>query len=210
MTFVVGVTGGIGCGKTTVTDYLAARGAAVIDTDAIAHQLTGAHGAAIPAIAAAFGSSILRADGGLDRAAMRHLVFADASARARLEAILHPMIRLESDACCDAAGAANAPYVLLVVPLLVETGAYRERVTRVLVVDCAEDVQISRVMARSGMSAVEVRAIMATQASRAARLAAADDVVLNDDGLDSLREQLDDLHARYLKLAASSTKRRDT
>lgn len=205
MTLVVGVTGGIGCGKTTVTDFLAARGAAVVDTDAIAHQLTGPDGAAMPAIAAAFGPSIMREDGSLDRLAMRRLVFSDASARARLEAILHPMIRRTSEERCDAAGAANAPYVLLVVPLLVETGAYRERVTRVLVVDCSEDVQVSRVMARSGLSADEVRAIMATQASRAARLAAADDVVLNDDGFDGLREQLDALHARYLMLTAPCT-----
>ncbi|MFT3849068.1 MAG: dephospho-CoA kinase [Propionivibrio sp.] len=205
MTLIVGVTGGIGCGKTTVTDYLAARGAAIVDTDAIAHQLTGANGAAMPAIAAAFGRSVLRDDGGLDRSVMRRLVFVDASARVRLEAILHPMIRRESQARCEAAGAADAPYVLLVVPLLVETGGYRERVARILVVDCSEDVQISRVMARSELSASEVRAIMATQASRAERLVVADDVVLNDSGLDGLHEQLDVLHARYLKLAAAST-----
>lgn len=201
MTLIVGVTGGIGCGKTTVTDLLAARGASVVDTDAIAHQLTGVDGAAMPAIAAAFGTTVVRPDGSLDRAAMRRLVFADTSARTRLEAILHPMIRRESEARCDAAARANAPYVLLVVPLLVETGGYRERVARILVVDCSEEVQVSRVMARSRLSADEVRAIMATQASRAVRLAAADDVVLNDDGLDSLHAQLDVLHARYLKLA---------
>ena len=205
MTFVVGVTGGIGCGKTTVTDYLAARGAAVVDTDAIAHQLTGPNGAAMAEIAAVFGASIVREDGSLDRAAMRRLVFSDASVRARLEAIRHPMIRRESEARCAAAERAKAPYVLLVVPLLVETGGYRERVARILVVDCGEDVQVSRVMARSGLSAEEVRTIMATQASRATRLAVADDVVLNDDGLDSLEEQLDALHARYLMLAAPST-----
>lgn len=205
MSFVVGVTGGIGCGKTTVTDRLAERGVAVVDTDAIARELTGTGGAAIPAIAAEFGPSILRDDGGLDRAAMRRLVFADASARARLEAILHPMIRHESTTRCNAAGVANAPYVVLVVPLLVETGAYREQVTQVLVIDCSEEVQVSRVMARSGLSADEVRAIMATQASRATRLAAADDVVLNDAGFDSLNGQLDALHARYLLLAASNT-----
>ena len=155
----------------------------------------------MPAIAAAFGTTVVRPDGSLDRAAMRRLVFADTSARTRLEAILHPMIRGESEARCYAAARANAPYVLLVVPLLVETGGYRERVARILVVDCSEEVQVSRVMARSRLSADEVRAMMATQASRAARLAAADDVVLNDDGLDSLHAQLDVLYARYLKLA---------
>ncbi len=199
MSFVVGVTGGIGCGKSTVTDLLAARGAAVVDTDAIAHQLTGANGVAMPAIATAFGSSVLRADGGLDRAAMRRLVFSDASARARLEAILHPMIRRESEKRCDAA--VNARYVLLVVPLLIESGAYRDRMARVLVIDCDEGVQVSRVMARSGLSVAEVRAIMATQASRAERLAAADDVLLNDGDLDSLRDQTDALHERYLVMA---------
>jgi len=201
MSFIVGVTGGIGCGKSTVTDLLAARGAAVVDTDAIAHQLAGANGAAMPAIAAAFGSSVLRANGGLDRVKMRRLVFADASARARLEAILHPMIRRESEERCAAASAAKAPYVLLVVPLLLESGSYRDRVTRVLVIDCDEEVQVSRVMARSGLSANEVRAIMATQASRAERLAAADDVLLNDGDLESLRDQLDVLHERYMNMA---------
>lgn len=210
MTLVVGVTGGIGCGKSTVTEFLAARGAAVVDTDAIAHQLTGPNGAAMPAIAAAFGPAVRRDDGSLDRAAMRRLVFADASARTRLEAILHPMIRGESEAHCAAAEQACAPYVLLVVPLLLETGGYRERVGRILVVDCSEEVQVSRVMARSGLSADEVRAIMATQASRSTRLAAADDVVSNDDGLDALHEQLDALHARYLMLAIPGTYCRDT
>lgn len=201
MSLVVGVTGGIGCGKSTVTDLLAARGAAIVDTDAIAHQLTGSNGAAMPAIAAAFGSSVLRADGGLDRAEMRRLVFSDASARARLEAILHPMIRRESEAQCDAANATNSPYVLLVVPLLVESGSYRDRMARVLVIDCDEEVQVARVMARSGLSSDEVRAIMAAQASRAERLAAADDVLLNDGDLDGLRDQIDVLHKRYLCMA---------
>ena len=205
MTFVVGVTGGIGSGKSTVTDLLAEHGAAVVDTDAIAHELTGANGAAVPAIAAAFGVEVLRADGGLDRAEMRRLVFSDALARARLETILHPMIRRESEARCDAAGAQDAPYVLLVVPLLVETGGYRERVARVLVIDCSEDVQVSRVMARSGLPADQVRAIMATQVSRAERLAIADDVVVNDGDLDSLRDQLDVLHERYLTMARVSS-----
>ena len=153
----------------------------------------------MPAIATAFGSSVLRADGGLDRAAMRRLVFSDASARARLEAILHPMIRRESEKRCDAA--VNARYVLLVVPLLIESGAYRDRMARVLVIDCDEGVQVSRVMARSGLSVAEVRAIMATQASRAERLAAADDVLLNDGDLDSLRDQTDTLHERYVAMA---------
>ena len=204
MALIVGVTGGIGSGKSTVAELLAERGATVVDTDVIAHELTGANGPAMPTIVAAFGASVLRADGGLDRAAMRRLVFADRSARTRLESILHPMIRSGSDARCAAAVAANAPYVLLVVPLLVETGGYRERVSRVLVVDCSEETQVSRVMARSRLSADEVRAIISTQAPRAVRLAAADDVVLNEDGLEALHAQLDELHTRYLHLAVSS------
>ena len=151
------------------------------------------------AIAAAFGAAVLRPDGGLDRAAMRAVVFSDRSAKARLEAILHPLIRQQSAARCKAA--TSAPYVLLVVPLLVETGSYRQRADRVLVVDCDESVQISRVMARSGLAADDVKAIMATQASRAERRAVADDVVLNEGGLEALLPQVEGLHQRYLDLA---------
>jgi dephospho-CoA kinase len=132
---------------------------------------------------------------------MRAVVFSDRSARTRLEAILHPLIRQESEARCEAA--TNAPYVLLVVPLLVETGSYRQRADRVLVVDCDESVQITRVMARSGLAAEDVRAIMATQASRAERLAVADDVVLNEGGLEALLSQVEELHRRYLDLASA-------
>ncbi len=199
MSFIVGLTGGIGSGKTTVADLFARRGAALVDTDAIAHELTGPQGAAMAAIAAAFGAAVLRPDGGLDRAAMRAVVFADRAAKTRLEAILHPLIRQQSEARC--AAATNAPYVLLVVPLLVEAGGYRERADRVLVVDCDESVQISRVMARSGLAAEDVRAIMATQASRAERLAVADDLVLNEGGLEALLPQVEGLHLRYLDLA---------
>ena len=199
MSFIVGLTGGIGSGKTTVADLFAQRGAALVDTDAIAHELTAPQGAAMAAIAAAFGAAILRPDGGLDRAAMRAVVFADRAAKTRLEAILHPLIRQQSEARCEAA--TNAPYVLLVVPLLVETGSYRQRADRVLVVDCDESVQISRVMARSGLAADAVKAIMATQASRAERRAVADDVVLNEGGLEALLPQVEGLHLRYLDLA---------
>jgi len=199
MSFIVGLTGGIGSGKTTVADLFARRGAALVDTDVIAHELTGPQGAAMAAIAAAFGAAVLRPDGGLDRAAMRAVVFSDRSAKARLEAILHPLIRQQSAARCKAA--TSAPYVLLVVPLLVETGSYRQRADRVLVVDCDESVQISRVMARSGLAADAVKAIMATQASRAERRAVADDVVLNEGGLEALLPQVEGLHLRYLDLA---------
>lgn len=204
MSLVVGLTGGIGSGKSTVADLFALHGAALVDTDVIAHELTGPAGAAMAAICSVFGAKIRQEDGGLDRAAMRRLVFADASAKKRLEAILHPLIRQESWQRCAAATA--APYVLLVVPLLVESADFRQRVDRCLVVDCDESVQIARVMARSGLTTAEVQAIMATQASRAERLAVADDVVVNNAGLEALQARVEALHRRYLALAASQLK----
>ena len=208
MSFVVGVTGGIGSGKTTVANLFAELGAAVVDTDVIAHELTGPHGAAMPEIVRVFGTNVLLGNGGLDRRVMRQRCFSDPAARKRLESILHPMIRSESIARCRRAD--YAPYVLLVVPLLVESGAYREHIDRVLLVDCAESVQVARVMARSRLSAGEVRAIMATQASREERRAAADDVVTNDDGLDALQPQIAALHHRYFGLARAVAVRGDT
>ena len=200
MNFIVGLTGGIGSGKSTAAEIFAKLGVAVVDTDAIAHELTAAGGAALAAIAAAFGSSMLLADGGLDRAVMRRLAFADPAAKGRLEAILHPMIRRVSESRCRSA--AHAPYVLLVVPLLVESGAFRPIVDRVLVVDCDETVQVSRVMARSALTEHEARAIMATQASRAQRLAAADEVLTNNASCASLSARIALLHPLYLDLAA--------
>jgi dephospho-CoA kinase len=196
--FSVGLTGGIGCGKSTVADLFAALGATIVDTDVIAHALTAPQGAAMPAIVAEFGPDFAQPDGALDRARMRTLVFSDATARARLEAILHPRIR----AATEAAGkAATGAYVIYVVPLLIESGSWRERVTRVLAIDCSEDTQVARVMQRSHLSADEVRAIMATQVTRARRLAEADDVVDNDAGLEALRTQVQALHERYLALS---------
>ena len=194
---VIGLTGGIGCGKSTVADLFAAQGIAVVDTDLIAHELTGPAGAAMPEIVAAFGSGVVASQGGLDRAAMRRLAFADSAARQRLEGILHPRIRGEAERLC---AQAMTPYVLLVVPLLIEAGVYRARVRRVLVVDCDEATQVSRVMARSGLTSDEVRAIMATQLSRAERLAAADDVVSNAGGREALEPQVLALHRDYLRL----------
>ena len=198
MSLVVGLTGGIGSGKSTVADAFAALGVTVVDTDAIAHELSSAQGGAIPEIVAAFGAGVLRPDGALDRTAMRRLVFSDRGAKGRLEAILHPMIRQESERRCR--NAVNSPYVVLVVPLLVENESYGQLVDRVLVVDCAESAQIERVVARSGLAEEEVRAIMAVQATRAERLAAADDVLVNDQGRETLRVRVADLHRRYLAL----------
>ena len=202
MSFVVGLTGGIGSGKTTVADFFAELGAAVVDTDVIAHELTGPRGAAIPQIVESFGPAVLRSDGSLDRTVMRQRCFSDPDARKRLESTLHPMIRRESAERCERAD--HAPYVVLVVPLLIESGAYRERIDRLLVVDCDEAQQISRVMARSGLTEREVREIMATQISRAERLAAADDVVTNGASRDALQAQVIVLHRRYLELARAN------
>ena len=193
--FSIGLTGGIGCGKTTVANMFAALGASLVDTDEIAHALTAPHGAAMPAIVDEFGAAFATAEGALDRAAMRALVFSDSTARHRLEAILHPRIR---DAAYAAALIATGSYVIFVVPLLIESGTWRERVDRILAIDCAEQVQVARVMARNGMTEQQVRAIMATQVTRAQRLAAADDVVVNDGPLDALAPQIASLHEKYL------------
>lgn len=193
--FSVGLTGGIGSGKSLVADLFAARGAALIDTDQIAHQLTMPSGAAMPAIRAAFGAEFIGADGAMDRTKMRQRVFADAAARQRLESILHPLIQSE---CARAAASAAGEYLMFVVPLLVESGRWRQQVARILVVDCPEAIQIQRVMRRNGMSETQVRAIMATQATRSARLAAADDIIVNDAEADALIPQVDRLHAFYL------------
>lgn len=197
--FAIGLTGGIGCGKTTVADLFAARGASVIDTDQIAHSLTAPGGAAMPALVDAFGPGYATPDGALDRARMRTLVFADPDARARLEAILHPRIR---EATASAALLATGPYVIFVVPLLIESGSWRERVARVLAIDCPEDMQVARVMARNKLTEAQVRAIMAAQVTRARRLEAADDVIVNDDGLDALLPQVERLHAFYIDESA--------
>jgi dephospho-CoA kinase len=199
--FVVGLTGGIGSGKSAAAEYFSVLGVAVIDADAIAHELTRPAGAALPAIAKAFGREALAADGSLDRAAMRRLVFGNPERRGQLEAILHPLIRATSEARCDAAWKAGAAYVMMVVPLLVESGNFQNRFDRIVVIDCPEALQVKRVMARSGLTAAEVKAIMMVQASRQARLNAADDVITNDSDLDALRVQVAALHEKYYVLA---------
>jgi dephospho-CoA kinase len=201
--FVVGLTGGIGSGKSAAAAMFGELGAAVVDTDAIAHELTGPQGAAMAAIESAFGAGVVEADGSLNRGAMRGLVFSDPAARVRLEAVLHPLIRTESLRRC---AAAPEPYAVLVVPLLVEAGeAYRDTLGRIVAVDCPEETQIARVMARSGLAREEVLRIMAAQSSRVARLAAADDVIDNGGDLAGLRRQVENLHGRYLGLAAMSS-----
>lgn len=203
MSFIVGLTGGIGSGKSAVADLFAAQGARIIDADVIAHALTAPQGAAMPAIRAAFGAAMVTPQGALDRAAMRARVFAKPQERQRLEAILHPLIRAETDRQI-AASVGLAPYVVLVIPLLVESGTYRGRVDRVAVVDCPEATQISRVMTRNGLSQREVERIMQTQATRDQRLAVADDLIDNGGGLAALAPQVGRLHTKYLELAGDA------
>ena len=198
--YVVGLTGGIGSGKSTVAECFAGQGVTVVDTDLIAHDLTRPGTAAMATIAQTFGTGVLDAQGALDRGAMRRLVFSDEQARRRLEAILHPLIRAQSERLCLEAG---GPYVLLVVPLLIESGGYRQRCQRILVVDCSEATQLARVMARNGLSEGEAKAILAAQASRAARLAAADDVINNDGAAGDLPAQIVHLHQFYRQAAAN-------
>ena len=201
MPFCVGLTGGIASGKSAASGMFGALGAAVIDTDEISRALTAPAGAAITAIRERFGPEYIGADGGLDRTLMRRLVFADAAAKARLEGVLHPMIRERTRAAIDAA---RAPYVIVVVPLLYETGVCLELVRRVLVVDCDEGEQVRRAMNRSGLAAGEVRGIMAAQLPRHERLKRADDVLHNDGSIDALRAQVARLHESYLALARGS------
>ncbi|HJS37713.1 MAG TPA: dephospho-CoA kinase [Burkholderiales bacterium] len=201
MPFVVGLTGGIGSGKSAAAEEFARLGAAVVDTDAIAHELTAAGGAAIDEVRRVLGDEYIDGTGAMDRAKVRARVFSDPAARARLEAVLHPRIRAESE---RRIAAARAPYVVHVVPLLLESGNYRRRVARVLVVDCAPELQAARVRRRSGLAEQEIRRIIAAQMPRAARLAAADDVIDNSGGIDALHKQVAALHARYLELARAA------
>ncbi len=192
----IGLTGGIGSGKSTVAERLRARGAAIVDTDEISRALTAAGGAAMPLLREAFGASFVAADGSLDRAAMRRLAFGDPAARERLEAILHPEIRRAAE---RALAAAHGPYAVMVVPLLFEKGGWRERVARTLVVDCDEEVQVARTMERSGLGREEVLEVMRAQWPRWRRLQVADDVVWNGGDEAALDPQLDRLHRAYVE-----------
>ena len=184
----IGLTGGIGSGKTTVGAVLAALGASVIDTDAIARQLSDSGGAAIEPIRSAFGDEFIDASGALDRPRMRALAFSDGAARRRLEAILHPLIGVETERCAQSALSA---LLVFDVPLLVESKLWRARVDRVLVIDCREDTQLARVSTRPGWSRELAQSVMSQQASRASRRACADAVLCNDGiSLDELKGQV--------------------
>lgn len=199
MPLVIGLTGGIGSGKTSAAEFFSALGADVIDTDEIAHQLTQPQGAAIAPIRRAFGEDFITADGALNRKKMRTLVFSDGASRQRLETILHPLICVEA---ARRAALSSAPYIMMVVPLLLEAGNYREMVRRILVVDCNEQSQVERAMARGRLGEQEVHAIMAAQISRRERLLQADDVIVNNLDMTHLRQQVETLHQKYLALSS--------
>lgn len=196
---IVGLTGGIGSGKSEAARVFAALGVPIVDTDAIAHELTAPGQVALPRIAEAFGKEAIAADGSLDRAYMRKKVFSDSTAKRTLEGILHPLIRAEVAA--RIAANASAPYQIVMVPLLFETGAYETMIDRSLVIDCDESLQVSRAMARSRLSESEVRMIMDTQCFREQRLALADDVIDNSGTLENLEKQVREKHEKYIRLA---------
>lgn len=196
--FTVGLTGGIGSGKTTIANMFADFGASIIDTDVIAHQLTQPDGVAIPAIREQFGAAYLTDDGAMDRVKMRELVFADNHQKQKLENILHPLIRQETE---KAVSLATGSYLIFVVPLLIESTTWRNKVSRILVIDCEEQTQIQRVMARNNLNADQVRAIMRAQASRQQRQEAADDLIFNDGDLSLVKIQVRTLHQSYENLA---------
>ncbi len=199
--YVVGLTGGIGSGKSAVADAFAARGVEVTDTDALAHELTAPGAPGLAAIVAALGTGCLTPDGALDRAALRRRAFADATVRARLEGALHPLI---GNAARGAVSRWKGAYGILVVPLLLERGGLAAIVSRVLVVDCPEEEQVRRVRSRSGLGEDDVRAIMATQLGRAERLAWADDVLDNSGPPAAIAPQVAALDHRYRELAAAA------
>jgi len=203
MAYVVGLTGGIGSGKTAVADAFATLGVEIVDADALAHRISAAGAQGFAAIRVAFGDAIVGADGELDRAALRHLVFADVAARRRLEGILHPLIRAEAE---RQVRSWRGAYGIVVVPLLLEREGLHSIIDRILVVDCPEDEQVRRVVARSGLSIEEVHAIMATQFDRARRRAAADDIVDNSGTISAIAPQVRALDRRYRELAAAQAR----
>lgn len=202
--FSVGLTGGVGSGKSTVAAMLSNHGAGVVDADAISHQLTQPGGAAIAALRASFGAAAIAADGSLDRAHMRARVFSDTAARAQLEAVLHPLIRAAMRERAAEQTKGGSPYVVFVVPLLVESGSWRATTHRVLLVDCSEATQLARVRARPGLSSTIARRIIDAQATRQQRLAVADDVLMNEAPLADIEPKVHRLHRAYLRYVAGS------
>ena len=203
MPYSVGLTGGIGSGKSTVAGFFENLGITVIDTDTIAHELTTPMGAAMPSIRAQFGADVLDADGSLNRATMRQRVFSNPNAKQTLEKILHPLIRREVDARSRISA---GPYVIVAIPLLIETGGYRDRVNRIVVVDCSEALQVTRTAARSRLADDEVKTIIAAQVSRTERLRHADDIIVNESGLGPLASAVAVVDLRLRALADASAR----
>ena len=202
----IGLTGGIASGKSTVTQRFGELGVPVIDADVASRSVVEPGKPGLAQVVARFGTGVLDADGQLDRSALRNLIFKDSSLRQALDAILHPLIRVEME---RETTQSEGPYVVMAIPLLVEGGSAGKRMDRVLVVDADETLQIQRLQARDGSSVEQARAILASQASRAARLAAADDVLLNTGTVAELRQSVDRLHEQYLQLAQTSSSRRN-
>jgi len=198
---LIGLTGGIGSGKTRVADAFAERGATVIDTDVISRELTDSDGAAVAAVRLAFGDEMINAQGAMDRVKMRAFAFSDAVQKTRLESILHPLIY---DEAMRQTMNATGLYVMCVVPLLVETGRWQSKLARTLVVDCDEELQVQRVMQRDGLSEQLVKAIMAQQVTRAERLAVATDVLQNQTTVQALTPEIDRLHRLYCQIASEN------
>jgi dephospho-CoA kinase len=202
----IGLTGGIASGKSTVTQRFAELGVPVIDADVAARNVVERGKPGLDQVVRRFGPGVLDASGNLDRPALRALIFSDSASRQALDAILHPLIRADME---QQAATATGPYLVMAIPLLIEGGRAHDRVDRVLVVDVDEALQLQRVQARDGSSADQARAILASQASREARLAAADDVLRNSGSVADLRQAVDRLHEKYLHLAQTSPSPRD-
>ena len=197
---LIGLTGGIGSGKTAVSDQLGKLGAGIIDTDVIAHQITAANGSAIELIRQHFGTDYIDSNGALDRAKMRTLVFANPEAKRALEGITHPLIRLETIKQAFQQAKSGVPYLVFVVPLLLESGSWLALIDRLVVVDCPEENQIARVMQRNNLPRAEVEKILQTQASRKDRLAHADFVIENRGSLNQLKEEVNQLNQKILQI----------
>ncbi len=199
---VIGLTGGIGSGKSSACEVFNELGIDVVDTDQIAHELTQAGGAAVAEIQNGFGDTYITSEGALDRKKMRELVFGDSSQRAKLEALLHPLILSET---INKIHDCRSPYVIVAIPLLFETGDYDHLIQRVLVIDCETYLQIERTIVRSQLNVQDVKAIMASQIDRQQRLTRADDIIVNNRDLDHLRTQITQLHRKYLSFSAQKT-----
>jgi dephospho-CoA kinase len=198
--FTLGITGGIGSGKTSVSNFFAEFGASIIDTDVIAHELCKPNGMAMPLIKSNFGEDFIQADGAMNRSKMRELIFKDAQVKQQLESILHPLIRQQTELM---ATQSTGLYAILVIPLLIESKKWVNRLDRILVIDCKEETQIQRVMQRNGFNREQVLQIMAAQVNRHERLQYADDLINTENDFATIRQQVEVLHKKYVDLCTT-------